>query len=274
MHNPFHTGTLLPAMLLALASLTGCRTYDTPSADNAVPQAANISVADLHSLCRRGPVKIDEPLVAGGYVTSSDRASNFYRTFTIEDPTGGMEIMAGLYDLHNIYPEGYYITVALKGCVAAESYGVLQAGTEQQPYDRYPAGYFPSRAVLDRHVRRYDIRHLTAPMPLTAGELTATLCGRLVTVGPLHLTTGSGHGDAWNASSDGTWSGYNFFAADNGDDDGVTVAVYTSAYASYAGRMVPEGRVTITGILQFGKADGEDMFMIKMRDENDCTPYN
>lgn len=270
MHNPFHTGTMLPAVLLAIASLAGCRTYDTPPADDAVPQAANISIADLHSLCRRGPVTIGEPIVAGGYVTSSDRASNFYRTFTIEDPTGGMEIMAGLYDLHNIYPEGYYITVALEGCVAAESYGVLQAGTEPQSYDYHPTGYFSSRAVLDRHVRRYDVRRLTAPLPLTAGELHTELCGRLVTVGPLHLTTGSEHGDAWNASRDGTWGGYNFFA----DGEGTTVAVHTSAYAAYAERRVPEGRVAITGILQYGKADGEEMFMIKMRDENDCTPYN
>lgn len=270
MHNPFHGNIVVPAIVFALVSLAACRGYDTPPADTAVPQAVNISIADLHALCGGSAVKISEPLVVGGYVTSSDRASNFYRTFTVEDPTGGMEIMAGLYDLHNIYPEGYYVTVALAGCVVAESYGVLQAGLAPQSYDYYPTEYFSSRAVLDRHVRRYDVHRTLAPAPLATAGLTAADCGRLVTVGPLHITTGEEHAGAWNANPDGTWSGYNFFA----DDAGTTIVVYTSAYADYAGRPVPAGRVAITGILQYGKADGEEYFMIKMRDENDCTPYD
>ena len=270
MHNPFHSNIVLRAMLPAIVLLASCRGYEAPDADDAVPQAVNISIADLHALCGGEAMSVDGPLVVGGYVTSSDRASNFHRTFTVEDPTGGMEIMAGLYDLHNIYPEGYYVTVALEGCVVAESYGVLQAGLAPQSYGRYPAGYFSSRAVLDRHVRRYDVRRYVAPAPMAIAGLTAEACGRLVTVGPLHITTGEEHGDAWNANRDGTWSGYNFFA----DDTGATVAVYTSDYADYAGRQVPVGRVAVTGILQYGKADGEEYFMIKMRDENDCTPFD
>ena len=39
-------------------------------------------------------------------------------------------------------------------------------------------------------------------------------------------------------------------------------------------RCVPDRRVALTGILQYGTADGKDCFMIKMRDENDCIPYD
>lgn len=268
-----HTTTLRPHRLLAvalfaLAALAGCRRYDTPPPDDAVPQAANISIADLHAAID-SPRVVDERIIVGGYVTSSDRSSNFHRTFTIEDPTGGMEIMAGLYDMHNIYPEGCYLTVSLEGCTLAESYGMLQAGSQPASYDYYPVGYFASRAVLDSHVRRYDVHKLVAPMPLAADELDTALCGRIVTVGPLHITTREEHGDSWSANRDGTWSGYNFFA----DDGATTVAVYTSAYADYAAHPAPDGTVSITGILQYGSVDGKEYFMIKMRDENDCIPY-
>ncbi|NBJ04684.1 hypothetical protein D1647_00570 [Alistipes sp. Z76] len=269
MRNARLHNMLLHTTLLVIATLVGCRGYDAPTDDGGTPQAPNISIADLHDLCGKGPLNIDEPLVAGGYVTSSDRAGNFNRTFTIEDPTGGMEIMAGLYDLHNIYPSGCYVTVRLEGCAVAESHGVLQAGISAEEYDRYPTSYFSSRALLDRHVRRYDIRREVAPAPLSTSELDTRLCGKLVTIGPLRPTT-TEHADGWNVNADGTWSGYNFFA----DDRGTTVAVYTSAYADYADRCVPDRRVALTGILQYGTADGEDCFMIKMRDENDCIPYD
>ncbi len=262
--------TLLQATLLVLATFSGCRSYDSPPDEDGTPQAPNISIADLHDLCGKGPLDICEPLVAGGYVTSSDRAANFNRTFTIEDSTGGMEIMAGLYDLHNIYPLGCYVTVRLEGCTVAESRGVLQAGIAAAEYDSYPTSYFSSRALLDRHVFGYDIRREVAPLPLSADELDIGMCGRLVTVGPLRLVTDGEHAEGWNVNRDGTWSGYNFFA----DERGTIVAVYTSAYADYAARRVPDRQTALTGILQYGKADGEDCFMIKMRDENDCVPYD
>ena len=261
---------LLQATLSAFAILSGCRSYDSPPDDGATPQAPNISIADLHSVCGKGPLYIGEPLVAGGYVTSSDRAANFNRTFTIEDTTGGMEIMAGLYDLHNIYPAGCYIVVRLEGCTVAESRGVLQTGLAAEEYDSYPTTYFSSRALLDRHVFRYDIRREVAPMPLSASELDISLCGRLVTVGPLRCVTDKEHAEGWNVNRDGTWSEYNFFA----DERGTTVAVYTSTYADYASSRIPDRQIVLTGILQYGKADGEDCFMIKMRDENDCISYD
>ena len=46
--------------------------------------------------------------------------------------------------------------------------------------------------------------------------------------------------------------------------------VYTSEYATYANERIPTDRVALTGILHYGKADGEDYYIIKMRDEGDC----
>ncbi|HAD56168.1 MAG TPA: hypothetical protein DCG00_01680 [Alistipes sp.] len=54
------------------------------------------------------------------------------------------------------------------------------------------------------------------------------------------------------------------------DAAGDSVAVVTSGYASFAGDTVPAGRVTLTGILMYGKFGGtREVFALKLRDGND-----
>lgn len=52
------------------------------------------------------------------------------------------------------------------------------------------------------------------------------------------------------------------------------MAVYCSPYADFAQQEVPTERVSITGILQYGVVDGEEMYILKMRYESDCGIYN
>ena len=68
----------------------------------------------------------------------------------------------------------------------------------------------------------------------------------------------------------GIWSGYCTLA----DEKGHRVAVYCSPYADFAQQEVPTERVSITGILQYGVVDGEEMYVLKMRYESDCGIYN
>ena len=260
---------MLRITLLFVLSLVlhGCHNFDDPAPQSALPEAANMAIADLCKLVGNKSVYIEESIVIGGYVTSSDKASNFYKTFTIEDATGGVEIMAGLYDLHNIYPEGYYVTVKLQGLTLCKHYGILQVGRKAESYSSYPTEYFASRILLDRYVTRYDVRNPIAPKPLLIKELQQSDCGRLICISALHNISNQ-FTDVYGVNGDGCWQGYNVFA----DESGNTIAVYTANYADYADSAVPSGNVTITGILQYGELDSKEVFMIKMRNENDCTP--
>lgn len=252
------------AILIVIVAM-GCRDYDEPNTIKDVPPSTNISIGELRNLVGNKTKHIEQELVIGGYVTSSDEAGNFYRTFTIEDYTGGVEIMAGLYDLHNLYPMGHYVIVKLQGCTVAPHYNVLQAGLAAKSYSNYPTDYFTSRPVIDKHVACYDVvRHVT-PATQTIPTLEGSMCGRLVTIDNLTLCTAL-HADGWQANNVGKWSGYNFFQ----DDAGNQIAVYTSEYANYAEHEVPTSAVSITGILQYGTTDGEEYYMIKMRNEEDC----
>lgn len=64
----------------------------------------------------------------------------------------------------------------------------------------------------------------------------------------------------------GTWAGYKRFT----DDVGAAVYTYVRSYARFADDEVPVGRCTLTGILQYD-ATGEGRYILKLRDENDCT---
>ena len=259
----------LRLLLVLSLALCGCGEIDAPPPQNAVPEATNIAIGNLRELVGERSVIIEEDIVVGGYITSSDKASNFYKTFTIEDATGAIEIMAGLYDLHNIYPEGYYVTVKLQGCCTAKHYGVLQVGRKAESYSYYPTEYFASRVLLDRHVTRYDVRNPIAPKPYAIAKLQQADCGRLVSIGGLH-NVNELYRDKYNLNADESWVGYNLFA----DSEGNLIAVYTSDYADYANNKRPTTTVNITGILQYGKLGSDELFMIKMRDENDCKQSN
>ena len=255
----FHISTLLAYLLCTtICIVSGCKKFDEPAQDSTTPPAANIAIADLHAMLGGRTVTIDQDIIIGGYVTSSDKASNFHRTFMIEDASGGAEIMAGLYDLHNIYPEGYYITANLKGCAIGEQLGVMQIGMPAASYSYYPTDYFASRVVIDKYIKRYNIQRDIAPLPLTIEELTSSHCGRLVNI------------DGLSATQQGVWSGYQIFT----DANNQNIVVYTSEYADYAQTPMPNGRVSITGILQYGNVEGKEYYIIKMRDEKDCNSDN
>ena len=241
-------------------TLASCKHFDEPEPKVEIPPTPNISIADLRLLVDQQRVTIDEPIIIAGYVTTSDQESNFYRSFYIEDGSGGVEVMAGLYDLHNIYPVGSYVSISLEGCAVGLHNSVLQIGTESASYSQYPTDYFASRVLLDRHVKGYNKFSSVAPKPISFSDFSPSLCGCLINMHDLQFV--------YNATEEQSqkWSGYSIFA----DHDGNAIAVYTSSSASYAHKSIPLERVNITGILQYGDVEGEDMYIIKMRYEKDC----
>lgn len=265
MHDASHINHLWRWIILGISvAFVACKHFDEPEQEVKIPVAPNIAITDLREMVGQRRVTINDPIVIGGYVTTSDEEANFYRSFCIEDASGGVEVMAGLYDLHNIYPEGSYITIYLEGCAVGQHNGVLQVGTEAASYSQYPTDYFSSRVLLDRHITSYDIISPVAPKPVTFNDLTPSLCGRLVNMHSMQFI----HNAAETPTNE--WSGYNIFA----DREGNTIAVYNSSAANYAHKSIPAERVNITGILQYAKVEGQDMYIIKMRYEKDCLPTN
>jgi hypothetical protein len=260
---------LLAIALWAIGGIcTGCKEYDDLSTQTPAV-TPNISIRQLRELVADKVVTIDQELIIGGYVTSCDKDGNFYRSFTFEDISAGAELMAGLYDLHNIYPQGYRVTVNLQGCSVAIYNGILQIGREAKSYSNYPTDYFYTRLLLDKYVTTHDTYQPVTPSLLTIDTLNEELCGKLVSINNLRLCSRD-YLDTWRVNTDGKWSGYNLFC----DASGNTVVVLTSEYASYAQNYIPTDTVILTGILQHSDFGGEKHFFIKMRNEKDCVIHH
>ena len=279
----------------------GCgERFAQPDAADEIP-APNITFAALHAFYRGEPLRISEPVVVGGSVTSSDEAGNFYRTLLLDDGTGAAEFRIAEYNLHTLYAPGSYLTASLEGCALSERNGILQIGLVSEASSPYPTEYIASREMLDRILHRSGERRPVEPLRLSLSELDESLCGRLVRIDGLRLiiepeetgettpvsdagsdTTPDGSSTSENAVTPErsdlpgmaeaepvpTWAGYRLFA----DPQGGMIAVYTSGYARFADRAVPTAACSLTGILEYGSVTGYGKrFILQMRDEGDCS---
>jgi len=250
-------------MILLLLGAAGCEKrfdMDSTSHDGAFTPNADMSV--LQRIYDGSPATVNEDIVVTGTVVSSDAGGNFYRTVVVQDPTGTVEIMAGLDYLYRTYPVGSRVSVRLQGLAVGQTDGILQIGLPAESWDYLPAIYLSHRAIVDAHVRRTGMMNAVKPERMVIGDLTRRACGRLVTISAVACD------DEAATWADGEYRCYRKFRDRNSD----SIYVVTSPYARYASRNIPRDTVDLTGILLYGKAGGSrDCFILKMRTEDDVS---
>lgn len=239
--------------------------FEAPEPDPVVLPVPNVSLGTLRSMYPGYPVEIDTEIVVSGSVTTSDQASNFYRSFILEDESGAVEIRAGLYDLYHTYPLGRQVVVKAEGLTLGMESGVLQLGLAS---DRYPTGYMEHRVVVERYVFRGEALERVHPKWLDPGNLSDEWCGRLVRIDDLRLAEAAD--TTWALPAEQTVTGVPksvYLKFKNGAQD--SIYVFTSGYADFADERVPRGRLSLTGILMRGEVQGREVYQLKMRDLND-----
>ena len=150
-----------------LAAGCGYDDFGEPHPADETAPLPNMSVATLRERCAVGPVAFSgSGVVLSGYVTTSDRADNFYRTLMLEDNSGAVEVCAGLYDLHNDYPVGCRLTLSADGLTAALDDGLLRiclrGGSATEP-----VAPMESPAIVRRHLLRTGETILPTALPTT-----------------------------------------------------------------------------------------------------------
>ena len=239
--------------------LAGC--YDggyTSPPDDAREEPVSTSIAYLNATFAGQTYTVTGDIVVSGTVTTSDDGENFFRTLCLEDNGSGVEIMAGIDQLHNDYPVGCRVTLRLKGFAVGRSRGVLQIGRLPSPGSGYATDYIGSKPALDRALTRNGERlQRVEPALLTIAELTPERCGTLVRIEGLHY--------APDDLSTATWAGEKRFE----DGQGREIRSFVRTYARFADEELPAGTGSLTGILQ---QNASGVFLLKPRDENDL-PY-
>lgn len=144
-----------------------------------------ITIADLVSnYTPEKPFKMpgEKAALAGavvkGRVSSTDQPGNFYKSFFIQDETGGIEIKVGKNSLYNDYLPGQTVYVKLDDLTLGMygyktgnygGMGMTQIGFSD-PSGEYETSYMEIPMIIDRHILRGNPADLAPVMPEPVAE--------------------------------------------------------------------------------------------------------
>lgn len=170
-------------------ALCGCNYNDfgelkTPEYEVVLP---NTTIGFVTSQYKGKALNINDDIIISGHVTANDASNNFYRTFVIQDATGAVEVKAGMFDLHNIFPEGRRVAMRLRGLVLDSYNGVPQLGLKSPDG---LAGYIANRYYPGSYFCPQDEYGHVTPAAVDIGELTESKCGLLVRIDGLTFVPG------------------------------------------------------------------------------------
>jgi len=228
--------------------------HDTPEPPAARTVTANTTISSLAGLYVEGGVTINEDIVIKGTVTTSDSCGNFYKCVMIQDETGAAELRLGLYDLYTLYHPGQTVYVNLKGLAIGLYNGSLQVGIRSAAGSAYEVDYINSSPVIGQHLTKGSESSPPSPIRLSIPEITPSHLGMLVEI----------HGASFTQGGKQTWSGEKTFS----EKRGVSILVYTNDYATFAGDILPEGKIILRGIV----TQYRDKLQIKISSPEDAIP--
>ncbi len=176
--------------------------YDKPAVNQPVDMEANTTIAELAAMYETGkPWTVDKNIVISGIVSTTDRYGNFYKSFYIQDETGGIELKLGKNGLYNDYLPGQRIYVdcrdlelGMYGYKSGSGNGMVQIGFNNGGDDTYETSYIESSILIDTHVFKGEVEGEVKPIVIDAAELPGandiqspeTHLGQLVTIKNLY----------------------------------------------------------------------------------------
>ena len=248
------------ALLALLFSFTSCldEDFDQPPTGGEDPNiTVTTTIAELKAMHTPGGKEvIQEDLVIKGIVIADDASGNWYRTFVIQDETGGIEILTELRDSYVYYPRGREVYIKCKGLVMGDYNNLIQLG-----------GFIAQDGTLGPVVEVSDFiikglkKDLPAPKVRKMDELSLADVSTLVTLEGVQFSSadiGATFADVVNQYA------LNRYLQDCELQE---VIVRTSGYADFAGAAVPGGNGNFTGVLSVYRND----FQFLIRDLNDLA---
>jgi len=198
---------------------------------------ANRSIAQIKArhITPGGLDSLTSNFVISGIVVSSDQGGNYYKTLTIQDSTGGIEIKINKTGLYNEYKVGQKVFVKCKGLVIGDYGGMEQLGWI---YNN-GVGQIASNALENYLFKDGLPKAEPAPIVITdSAQLKPNMVCRLVEFPDAEFET------------PGT-----VFALDSATTNqilkinGGTIVIRTSNYANFRRDLTPSGKGKVKGVL-------------------------
>lgn len=174
------------SLCLVLCSCVIDREFDKPGVICSNENFNIISISQLKNLYKDKTFQIQEDLVLEGYITSSDKAGNFFNILHFQDkpsnPTEGLQIELELRDSHLFFDVGQKIFVKLKGLYLGESNGVFKIGGIFNSFGNRSVGRLPNSVVFEHILLSCESNISIEPTLVTIPELKKSLVNILVSI--------------------------------------------------------------------------------------------
>lgn len=226
---------------------------EVPYGNNDITPTNVISIAKLKAMysstISSGSLQqVTDDIQIMGRVTGNDAGGNIYNEIALQDSTGAILVCIAEGGLWGYLPVGQQILISLKDLYIG-SYGKqAEIGT---PYTNKSGSTYVSRMgrlVWNQHFKIIGTADSTAIQPVTYSSSLSidNDCGKLVTL--KNVTLKNADGKAVFAPNDGSVTLTANCANRETSEYGSKVVVRTSTYADFANRVMPTGKLNITGI--------------------------
>jgi len=164
--------------------------FSTPKIDCNVPEitATNTiaQVKDMYTF--GGATKIETDIIIEGYVVSSDKSGNIYKSLSIQDkpenPTAAIKISIDQSDIYTTYNVGRKVYVKLKGLAVGYSFGSIQIGKASDT----ELGRIPALEVKNHIIRSCEVVEII-PKTITIEELDESMLEMLIQIDNVQFKT-------------------------------------------------------------------------------------
>ncbi len=223
---------------------------------------ANIDFEELKELMGdERVIEINKDLRIEGYVISSDRAGNFFRSLHLQEkitkPTQGLQLEIDLTDLHLLFPIGAKVLIKLKGLYLGRSKGVYKIGNAINNFGTLGISRLPGLAVRNHISYICGDNQPIEPKRVTIETLDESLINTLVELENLEFATEE-IGAPFAIQKVETYRTLY-------DCSKRALGMRNSGYSDFQDDSLPEGNGRIKGLLH---KEGKD-FVLMIRDTND-----
>ena len=225
---------------------------------------ANIKIADLKAMYTNAPLKITQDFIVEGYVCSSDKEGNIFKTLYIQDETGGLPIVIDQSNINNMFRTGRKVLIKLKGLYIGTYSGLIQLGMTpdagQTSPSRIPANMVSNYIVKDNEVINIEPEVVTISQIASRTELI----GKLIKINNVQFSAPDATYATETATTNRTIE----------DENGNTIILRNSNYSTFALLQLPTGSGSLTAVLSVFVSGATRTYQLYIRDTADVAFHN
>lgn len=288
-----HFKLYLSLLLLMAFGMVGCQDdFDSPPV--IVPEAKqvpNTKIEEIKKLMwetstnyvnQIGTKESGEDYIIGGRVISSDATGNIYKSLVIQDETGALAMSINANSLYTTYRVGQEIVINLTEMYAGKYAGLFQLGYPDADATKTGASFMPLE-FFQLHVELNKLPDVTkidtistvkdgeTIRPLTFADLDQSPAGlqkwqsQLVRFDDVEF---EGGGKLTFSETDATTNR-------NITQNGQSLIVRTSNYASFKSAILPTGKGSICGIISYYQSSPTSggTWQLLLRSTDDCIGF-